>query len=57
MSTILQTAAPQGALRRRVIAIYAVLAVFNIGVFAWLASFVIYRANDYDSLEVRPAKR
>lgn len=35
MSTvILQSAAPQGALRRRVIPIYTVLTVFNVG--AWI---------------------
>lgn len=43
MSTILQTAAPHGALRRRVIAIYTVLAVFNIG--AWIWAFIAFHAH------------
>jgi nickel/cobalt transporter (NiCoT) family protein len=43
MSTALQPAAVQGALRQRVIAIYAVLAAFNIG--AWLWAFVAFHAN------------
>lgn len=43
MSTIVQTAAPQGALRRRVIAIYTVLAVFNIG--AWIWAFIAFHAH------------
>jgi len=43
MSIVLRTAAPEGALRRRVIAIYGVLAVFNIG--AWIWAFIAFRAN------------
>jgi high-affinity nickel-transport protein len=31
--------------------------IIGVFVFAWLASFVIYRAKGYDNLEVRPAKR
>ena len=43
MSIALQPAVVQGAFRQRVIAIYAVLAVFNIG--AWVWAFVAFRAN------------
>lgn len=43
MSIVLQMPAAQGGLRRRVIAIYTVLAVFNIG--AWIWAFIAFRAN------------
>lgn len=43
MSIVLQTAAPEGALRQRVVAIYGVLAVFNIG--AWIWAFIAFHAN------------
>jgi nickel/cobalt transporter (NiCoT) family protein len=43
MSTITQTAPAQGALRRRVIGIYSVLAVFNIG--AWIWAFIAFHGH------------
>ncbi|RDU96875.1 HoxN/HupN/NixA family nickel/cobalt transporter [Trinickia dinghuensis] len=43
MSTVLQTRAVQGGFRQRVIAIYGVLALFNIG--AWIWAFIAFRAN------------
>ncbi len=43
MSTILQTNPVQGALRRRVIGIYGVLAIFNIG--AWIWAFIAFHAH------------
>lgn len=43
MSIALPTAAPEGALRQRIIAIYGVLAVLNIG--AWIWAFVAFHAN------------
>jgi high-affinity nickel-transport protein len=43
MSIALQPAAVQGALRQRVIAVYALLAVFNIG--AWVWAFVAFQGN------------
>ncbi|MFM0280520.1 HoxN/HupN/NixA family nickel/cobalt transporter [Paraburkholderia sediminicola] len=43
MSTAVQTGSPQGTLRRRVIAIYSVLAVFNIG--AWIWAFIAFHGH------------
>lgn len=43
MSVVLQQPAVQGALRRRVIAIYGVLAVFNIG--AWIWAYIAFHAH------------
>ncbi|MFM0161909.1 HoxN/HupN/NixA family nickel/cobalt transporter [Paraburkholderia sediminicola] len=43
MSTAVQTGSPQGTLRRRVIGIYSVLAVFNIG--AWIWAFVAFHGH------------
>ncbi|MGN6653330.1 HoxN/HupN/NixA family nickel/cobalt transporter [Trinickia sp.] len=43
MSIASQTAAVQGALRHRVIAIYGVLAVFNIG--AWMWAYIAFHAH------------
>ena len=43
MSTVLPLARPQGALRRRVIGIYGVLAFFNIG--AWIWAFIAFHGH------------
>ena len=43
MSTAVQTGSPQGTLRRRVIGIYSVLAVFNIG--AWIWAFIAFHGH------------
>lgn len=43
MSIVLQKAPVQGALRQRVIAIYGVLAVFNIG--AWVWAYIAFHAH------------
>lgn len=43
MSTASQSAAAQGALRHRVIAIYGLLAVFNIG--AWIWAYIAFHAH------------
>jgi len=43
MSIAVQTGSPQGTLRRRVIGIYSVLAVFNIG--AWIWAFIAFHGQ------------
>jgi nickel/cobalt transporter (NiCoT) family protein len=43
MSTAVQSASLQGALRRRVVGIYGVLAVFNLG--AWIWAFVAFHGQ------------
>jgi nickel/cobalt transporter (NiCoT) family protein len=43
MSTVLETATRQGSLRRRVVGIYTVLAIFNSG--AWIWAFIAFHAH------------
>ncbi|MGF7000933.1 HoxN/HupN/NixA family nickel/cobalt transporter [Paraburkholderia sp. GAS32] len=43
MSTTVQIGSPQGTLRRRVIGIYSVLAIFNVG--AWIWAFIAFHGH------------